>query len=132
MEIIDILILSFFLVCVCVLPLGRSILKVSFPWLSSLQIGKSCHSWFCLVFSFWVYQEASFLPLFPRSQEEKDRRSAMCVPAKLFVYFLIVNIVDFSLSTRRSTSSLVTLFDREMFRIFLQSHISQLSSLTFV
>ena len=41
----------------------------------------------------------------------------------------VVDIIHFSSSTRQSSSSLLTLSDQEMFRIFLQSHISQFSNL---
>ena len=47
-------------------------------------------------------------------------------PSQALCLLSVVDIIDFSSSTRRSTLSLLTLSDQEMFRIFLQSHISQL------
>ena len=70
-------------------------------------------------------------PSFHSSLIARWRRSPLrnVCPSQALCPFLMMDIIDFSSSTRRSTSSLVTLFDHETFRIFLQSHISQLSNL---
>ena len=100
-------------VCVCVLPIGKSIFTVSFPWLSSLQIGSNCHSWFCPVLPFWPSQKASFL----HSSFSHKRE-----PSQTLSLLIMVDVIDFSSSIRQSTTLLLTLSDKEMFRIFLQSH----------
>ena len=72
--------------CVCVLPIGRSILIVSFPWLSSLQICVSCHfQWFSSVLQFWVSQEAILFTLPSITKWSRSPWRNLYVPAKLHV-----------------------------------------------
>ena len=111
--------------CVCVLPVGRSILIVFFSWFS-FHIATSCLSWFCPLIPFWVSKETSFYSFFLQSKARADGRDTML---QVLYLLLVVDIIDFSSSTRRNILSLPTLSDQTMLMIFLQSHISQLSNL---
>ena len=108
----------------CVLPIGSSILVVSFPWLSSFQIGTSCLSWFCPCSITALGLPGGLLLL--QSQAGSDRRDTML---QTLCLLLVVDYTDFSTSTHQSTSSLLTLSDQKIVRVFLQSHLSQLSNL---
>ena len=61
-----------------------------------------------------------------QSQAGSDGRDTMLQALRLL---LVVDQIDVSTSTHQSTSSLLTLLDQKMLRIFLQSHLSQLSNL---